>query len=328
MDPRLSVRIHLLHSRFTTHLPTWHEPTGHRAGQTSRGKNGTLMIRTTVARISRFVRKPMNEKAAAVGASLKHIAGRGPGSDPGAALADHRFGAPAVFRSKESRYFAIRPEGDRVFGNYPELAELSEAWVSNNRPNAGDLPRLYALVLNIRRVLAEGVPGDFAELGVYHGNSAAVLAHYARQATRQTILFDTFGGFDSRDFVGPDRNPPPAFADTSVESVRRLVGDDRVRYLPGWFPASVPPDLLDARFSIVHLDCDLYAPIKAGIEFFFPRLSAGGLMVVHDYSNPHWVGVKQAVDEFLASREERLVLLPDRSGTAMFRKIVGRPPLI
>lgn len=289
--------------------------------------NASLMMRPTVSRIGRFMRKPAGQKAAAVVASLKYIAGRGPGPDPGAALADHRLGAPAVLRSAEPRYLTIRPESDRIFGAYPELAALSEAWVRNNRPNAGDLPRLYSLALNIRQILAEGIAGDFAELGVYHGNSAAVLAWYARQEGRQVALFDTFGGFDPRDFVGPDQDPPQAFTDTSLDAVRRLVGEDRVRYLPGWFPDSLPPDLLDARFSVVHLDCDLYAPIKAGMEFFFPRLSLGGLMIVHDYSNLHWVGVRQAVDEFLAPRPERPVLLPDRSGTAMIRKTTDHEPV-
>jgi O-methyltransferase len=44
-------------------------------------------------------------------------------------------------------------------------------------------------------------------------------------------------------------------------------------------------------------------------------------MIVHDYSGIAWEGVKKAVDEFLAPRPERPVLLPDRSGTAMIRKV-------
>jgi O-methyltransferase len=37
----------------------------------------------------------------------------------------------------------------------------------------------------------------------------------------------------------------------------------------------------------VLLDADLFAPIKAGLELFWPRLVPGGLILVHDY--PKWV---------------------------------------
>ena len=247
-------------------------------------------------RILRFLRKPARQKIAAVVATARYAVGQGTGPDPGEGLAGHRLAPPAVLRAREPRYLAVRPDSDLTFAAYPELATLGDIWVRSTPRNAGDLPRLYSLVLNIRAVMAEGVTGDFAELGVWHGNSAAVLAHYARQAGREVALFDTFEGFDPRDLVGLDRNRRMEFDDASLDAVRRFVGEERVRFLPGRFPDSIPADMATSRFSVVHLDCDLYAPIKAGLEFFFPRLSPGGLMIVHDYSGVAWDGVKQAVD--------------------------------
>ena len=234
----------------------------------------------------------------------------------------HRWAVPAAISAGLPFYLAKRPESDVVFNAYPEIKALTRLWIHRNEAhNATDLPRLYALALNIRQVLAEGVAGDFAELGVYRGNSAAVLAHYARGAGRRLYLFDTFEGFDKRDFIGVDRDRIMEFADTSLPAVRSLVGEDGVQFVPGYFPTSLPPELEARRFSIVHLDCDLYEPIKAGMEFFFPRLSPNGLMIVHDYSSVYWEGVRRAVDEFLAGRPERPVLMPDQAGTVMIRKL-------
>jgi len=162
--------------------------------------------------------------------------------------------------------------------------------------------------------------GDFAELGVYRGNSAAVLAHYARTYGRQLYLFDTFEGFDSRDLTGGDHGRDLDFVDTSLDLAQHTVGVDSVRWIKGYFPASIPSDVVDTRFSVVHLDCDLYEPMKAGLEFFYPRLSPGGLLIIHDYANPYWEGIKQAVDELASEIPEGLVVLPDKSGTAMVRK--------
>jgi hypothetical protein len=273
-------------------------------------------------RWARFLRKSGREKRAAVIATLRHAFRPRPAATqfPSA----DRWSPPAAVREGLPFYLAERPESDVRFGAYPEFRQLVEAWHDGNAArNAGDLSRLYALMMNVRQLLDEGVPGDFAELGVWRGNSAAVLAHYARAAHRDLLLFDTFEGFDTRDLTGLDRDRVMEFADTSLPAVRRLVGEERVRYLPGRFPESLSPEAERRTFSLVHLDCDLYEPIKAGMAFFFPRLSVHGLMIVHDYSGIYWDGVRKAVDAFLASRPERPVLMPDRSGTAIIRKVAG-----
>lgn len=229
--------------------------------------------------------------------------------------------APNVFRLDSRFYLSYRPDWDIEFGRHPELQALAERWVANNiENNSGDIPRFYALVLNINQVLADGVEGDFAELGVYRGNSAAVLSYYGQLHNRSLLLFDTFTGFDQRDVIGIDGKAPLAFADTSLDMVRATVDDDKAIYVKGFFPDTITDEIASRRFAIVHLDCDLYEPMKAGLEFFYPRLSPGGLIVLHDYSNPHWEGAKRAVDEYLPRIVEGLLLTPDKSGTAMLRK--------
>ena len=70
--------------------------------------------------------------------------------------------------------------------------------------------RLYAFILNIKQCLADGVAGDFAEVGVWRGNSAATLAHFVARHDRHLYLFDTFTGFDARDFRDIRRTSPGA----------------------------------------------------------------------------------------------------------------------
>jgi SAM-dependent methyltransferase len=277
-------------------------------------------------KLVRFARKPLPEKRDALKATLRGILG----TDAHAAerrrlraLLTGPHAPPAVLQGHEKFYIAYRPDSDLFFSHYPEIRQLSEKWTKNNTGNnAGDLPRLYALMMNVRQVLTENVVGDIAELGVFQGNSAAVLAHYARIYGRQLLLFDTFGGFDRRDLVGRDGSRQAEFASTSLAYVREFVGDDNVHYVRGWFPESIPPDLYASRFCLVHIDCDLYKPMKAGLEFFYERLSPGGLLIIHDYVNPFWEGIKRAVDEFCGRIPERPVVFGDKSGTAMIRKSI------
>jgi hypothetical protein len=217
-------------------------------------------------------------------------------------------------------YLAYRPDSHFDFDNFPHFAELYGAFVHHSKnQNAGDLARLYLLLLNIARVLKEEIPGDIVEIGVYQGNTARILAHAARASGRRLFLFDTFAGFDAADQDGTD-HPSPAFTDTSLDAVRTFVGTESVDYVVGRFPDSLSGTAIPDRFAIVHLDCDLYQPTIAGLSYFYPRLSPGGLLILHDYSSGHWSGCAHAIDEFLKDKPERPVLLPDKSGTAIIVK--------
>lgn len=272
-----------------------------------------------VEQLARFVRKPFPEKWAALKATF---------FQPNAAeerrlhaLLTGKYAAPSVLQSAERMYIAYRPDSEFHFESHPEIATLSQQWVRfNTKNNAGDLPRLYALIFNIKQIMEENIPGEMAELGVYKGNSAAMLAHFAKQFNRRLILFDTFSGFDQRDLVGTDQKKDIEFIDTSLDQVRALVGDKAATFVQGRFPESIPPSLFDASFAVVHVDCDLYEPAKTALEFFYPRLSPGGLLIIHDYANPYWPGIKSAVDEYCRLIPERPLVFNDKSGTAMIRK--------
>src|ERR1700761_2863813 len=102
-------------------------------------------------------------------------------------------------------FWAFLPDSYAEFGDHREFRNLFSRFSSKNRlNNGGDSARLWFFMLNIKQVLSEGVPGDFAELGVWRGNTAAILGHYAVSHGRTVHLFNTFGGFDPLDIKGVD----------------------------------------------------------------------------------------------------------------------------
>ena len=191
-------------------------------------------------RIRRFLNKSRSDQAGAIKATARQVYRVGIRkiqAHQARKLILGNLAAPRVLHSGSRLYVAYRPDADVDFDRYPELRALSESWVANNiENNAGDLPRLYALLLNMRHVMEEGIAGDFAEVGVYRGNSAAVLAHYGRQYQRSVFLFDTYSGFSTSDLTGFDAGKPVVFADTSLDLVQRTVGADSVRVREGIFP--------------------------------------------------------------------------------------------
>lgn len=227
---------------------------------------------------------------------------------------------------RHSRYILeFRPDSQCEFRGLEDYDSLLKTWLAGNRHrNCGDLARFYTLCFNLNQVLKDSIPGDIVELGVYKGNSAGILAAFARRHGRHVFLFDTFDGFDQRDLHGVDSQHFVQFRDTSLAGVQALVGTESVTYAQGFFPESASKITMPERIAIAHIDCDLYEPMKAGLEWFYPRLSPGGMMLLHDYSSGHWPGATRAIDEFFLDLPEKPVLMPDKSGTAIIRKAMPK----
>ncbi len=219
-------------------------------------------------------------------------------------------------------YLALQPDSHIRFGKHPEFNSLFKKFTQHNTYNPGDIPRLWSFIFNCKQIINERIEGDFAEVGVWRGNTAAVLKHYAELSDRNVYLFDTYEGFSAKDLTGVDANKARAFEDTSVELVAGVLGESyhKCHFVKGYFPESATEVHKNSTYAVVSLDCDLYEPTKAGLNFFYERMPRGGIFFLHDYLSNHWSGVKKAVDEFCLERGEFIVVMPDKTGSAFLRK--------
>jgi hypothetical protein len=186
--------------------------------------------------------------------------------------------------------------------------------------HSGDSARFWFFCLVLDQLMKEGMQGDIAEVGVYQGRTAALLATIAQRLGRTAYLFDTFEGFSDADIKGMDAARLNTFTDTSLEAVRAYVGEEATRYVKGYFPESASQIPHDLSFCLVHIDCDLYSPIRSSLEYFYPRMVPGGFIVVHDYSGLGWPGAERAIDEFFSDKPESTIPLPDVGGSMVIRK--------
>ena len=148
-----------------------------------------------------------------------------------------------------------------------------------------DEVRFYNFWFQIERLKKDRVAGAFAELGVYKGDSANLI--HLMDASRVFHLFDTFHGFRKEDLeleTGKAATYTSRdFADTSLERVKSRLASEKFIFHPGYFPETAI-EAQDDKFALVNMDADLYLPTKAGLEFFYPRLSPGGVIIIHDYN--------------------------------------------
>jgi O-methyltransferase len=186
---------------------------------------------------------------------------------------------------------------------------------------AGDYVRNSSLELVAHEISSKNISGSVAELGVYQGDFAKIINELFPD--RKLYLFDTFEGFDRHD-VSVDHaqaysSGKQDFSQTSIELIlKKMRRPDKCVIKKGRFPESAGG--VDDTFAFVSIDADLYAPIYEGLKFFYPRLSRGGFIFVHDYNNDEYKGAREAVLRFCGENNIPYFPMTDTCGTAVLCK--------
>jgi len=155
--------------------------------------------------------------------------------------------------------------------------------------------RLASLVDCLTMVLDDDIPGDLIETGVWRGG-ATILMRGALAAWgdegRSVWVADSFRGLPPPDGVtwpadeGVDLSGVEALAvpRSVVEAnfARYDLLDDRVRFLEGWFADTLPTAPI-GRLALLRLDGDLYQSTWEALEYLYPKLSVGGIVIVDDH---------------------------------------------
>ena len=158
------------------------------------------------------------------------------------------------------------------------------------------MQRLTSLQRCVETLLAEDVPGDLIECGVWRGGACilmkAVLAAYGDQE-RSVWIADSFAGVPA-----PDKENYSIDADVRLDLVADVLAvseadvkanfmrygllDDRVRFLAGLFKDTLRGAPIDC-IALLRLDGDLYESTIQALDALYPRLSVGGFCIIDDY---------------------------------------------
>lgn len=164
-------------------------------------------------------------------------------------------------------------------------------------------------------------PFTLVECGVYVGASLLSLAKSVHDARIPYTIhaLDTFSGFpplsDKDKFLAPDNAPylrKSLFNDTSLEEVKTTLSEqgfiNAIYYHEGLFEETLP-NLSEACFDFVNIDCDLYESHMTCLHYFYPRMRKGGIMFFDDYYSKEYPMAKVAIDEFMKDKPEQLLHL-------------------
>ena len=166
------------------------------------------------------------------------------------------------------------------------LKAISDA--ASVSPNPQEKMRLLAKEF----MSVSGLPGDVADLGAYRGGCSLILRRL--DPNKDLHLFDTWAGSPIDDPLCHHKKGEWV---AKLEECKALVGENELtHYHVGVFPDSAS-ELNGRQFCFVMIDPDNYSTVREAIEFFWPRLVAGGKLLFDDFRWGPCGGVEKAVCE-------------------------------
>jgi hypothetical protein len=185
-----------------------------------------------------------------------------------------------------------------------DLATMGKDFIPSSAETMVGRARLDNVEELVRTVLAEGVPGDLVETGVWRGGTVifmrAILATYG--ITDRTVwACDSFEGLPEPDAEAYPADEAMQVDDAkmkllldaglavSVEQVRANFArygllDDQVRFVEGWFSESLPTAPIE-QIAVLRLDGDLYESTMDALVNLEPKVAPGGFVIIDDYGS-------------------------------------------
>ncbi len=212
----------------------------------------------------------------------------------------------------------------------PTLRESGLDWPSRAESMIG-LKRMTNIEECIARIMADDVPGDLIETGVWRGGACIFMKANLRawgDTQRRVWLADSFEGLPK-----PDASRYPADeGDRLHEQTGLAVGaetvrhnferygllDERVEFLVGWFKDTLPTAPVE-RLSLMRLDGDMYESTIQALEPLYPKLSPGGFCIIDDFGS-HASQAGKAVHDYRAAHGITDEIVPIDEFGAYWRK--------
>jgi len=192
-----------------------------------------------------------------------------------------------------------------IYQDPPQSSGNSEHFDLNRRLNGRDWPsQAHSMIGKLRMdnlrnaveyVIANGIPGDFIETGVWRGGACilvrAVLAAYG-VSDRIVWCADSFEGLpapDAQKYADDAGSNLHTFSQLAIplDEVRTNFArydllDGQVRFLKGWFKDTLASAPIE-KLAVLRLDGDMYESTMDALTALYGKVSPGGIVIIDDY---------------------------------------------
>ncbi len=188
----------------------------------------------------------------------------------------------------------------------------------NLGPNPHIEWRVYVCCWAVKN--ARALKGDLVECGVNTGILSRAAAYYADFATftgRTLYLMDTFEGIPTSQFTDSERamglDEKYKYGDTFGSVQKKFSEFPNVRLIKGRIPESLS-QVDSEKIAYLSIDMNAAAPEVAALEYFWPKMVDGAIVVFDDYNWRLHINQKRAIDELARSLGTEVLALPTGQG--------------
>lgn len=176
------------------------------------------------------------------------------------------------------------------------------------------------------RVLQDGIDGNLVECGVGAGAQLGVMGvtmnDYTKGNRRKIWAYDSYQGIplacekdDCQPSIGYFKDPIPFVEDketllvssgVTVHSKKNVMSNitkwgldvKDFNFIEGWFQHTLPlAENRPEKIALLRLDGDMYESTKVCLEYLFPLVTSGGIVIVDDFA---LAGARIACEEYFA----------------------------
>jgi len=195
----------------------------------------------------------------------------------------------------------------------------------NNFYLSCDITRISKLLAHYELYkIAHNIPGAIVECGVFKGASLTRFATFRELLdnpfSKKIIGFDIFGKFPNtkykqdkamrKRFISEAGNT--SISVTQMKKIFKHKGLNRnFELVKGDITKTVPKYLKshpELRISILNLDTDIYEPAVTILEYLYPRISKGGIIILDDYGT--FPGETKAIEDYFKGKKIQIRKFP------------------
>lgn len=156
------------------------------------------------------------------------------------------------------------------------------------------------------------IPGDVLEVGVWRGSTSIIMGRQLQTISPGKTLFacDTFEGVAKAAHPFDNYYKGGEHSNTSQQLTARLIalqGLNNIQLLKGIFPDDTGHFIADRRFCLCHIDVDAYASGQSVLDWIWPRLNIGGMIIFNDYGFPLTKGITRLFNEQYPKEDGMLI---------------------
>jgi O-methyltransferase len=157
---------------------------------------------------------------------------------------------------------------------------------------------------------------NFVECGTANGVTAFfALKEIENNIQKQNFLmhlYDSWGSMQEKDLLETEMNHIGNYSELDINRTKKNLKEfeDKIIYHIGYIPESLDNEKAPKTIVYMHIDLNSAMPTLASLEFFFPRLVRGGVILFDDYGQEEYKDTKKITDKFFSDKPGMLLKLP------------------